>query len=984
MTETHACPDRGRLEQLMAGHLSAVDQEALSRHVESCPDCQRTLDELARSSWDDKARHMKAETPPGPALQHVMHQALRQETEAEVASGNAKPADDLAFLLPSSDPKHLGRLGHYEVLDVVGRGGMGIVLKAFDERLHRVVAIKALLPEFAASATARQRFVREARAVAAISHDHVVTIHAVEESHRPPYFVMQYVEGVSLEQKLEARGALGVKEILRIGMQAASGLAAAHKHGLIHRDVKPANILLENGVERVKLTDFGLARTVDDASITQSGVIAGTPMYMAPEQAAGEAVDHRADLFSLGSVLYAMCTGRPPFRATGSMAVLRRVIDDTPTPIRDVNPEIPDWLCRIIAKLHAKKPDERFQSAKDVAELLEQHLADLQQPGRISVPAPSLAAPGVPAPPTVPARASAKPRAAPRLTTGHYWILVPLILAALGSGVFLVLNLLPGERSNLNPGGDPSRNDNLTVIVDDLGLRVRIRPEAGGNLGVVNDSPAKGFQLPPGRYHVQVVTSNGDGLVHQEWVDLKANDKKTIRVESGWVQLFNGQDLEGWKTHPEQPGGWRVDTGLLIGSGQRAHLFSDRDNIGNVHFRVEAKISDGGNGGQCIRCPFILRPGSATPLGYEAEINSTDKGQIAKTGSLWADDVKPEVLVKDMLVPPDTWFVQEVIAQDNHIVVKVNGKVTADYVDRKHTYIRGHVALQNLLPASKISFRKVEIKEVPGILAEAKPRVLKAFTPQDKVTQSPFFPQKGKISMEEDGWKIVAYERGVAPLFAVAVKDVQKGTLTLRAKMKSANLPDNAYLRLDVFLGNEVVVCPVSRPLQGVTDWTALESSYAVDENHIPDSARVNVAFDSRGTAWIKDVEVVYVPPAGVVAADPKPAPQAVLDELRGLVSLKKEALRVVEVRFKEGMVNALEVCDAAIDWIEARIKLAAAERKSIVPPLEDLLREREKALSFTKEQFKAGAIPETAVLAARQRVAETRVRLQTARAEAP
>src|SRR5262245_34444641 len=364
MTETHACPDRGRLEQLMAGHLSAVDQEALSRHVESCPDCQRTLDELARSSWDDKARHMKSDTPPDPALQRVMQQALHPETEAEDAASadaasHAKSADDLSFLLPSGDAKHLGRVGHYEVLDVVGRGGMGIVLKAFDERLHRVVAIKAMLPEFAASATARQRFVREARAAAAISHDHVVTIHAVEESHRPPYFVMQYVEGVSLEQKLEARGALSVKEILRIGMQAASGLAAAHKHGLIHRDVKPANILLENGVERVKLTDFGLARKlVDDASITQSGVLAGTPTHMAPERAAGESVDHRADLFSLGSVLYAMCTGRPPFRATGSMAVLRRVIDDTPTPIREVNPEIPAWLCQIIAKLHAKNPEE--------------------------------------------------------------------------------------------------------------------------------------------------------------------------------------------------------------------------------------------------------------------------------------------------------------------------------------------------------------------------------------------------------------------------------------------------------------------------------------------------------------------------------------------------------------------------------------------------------------------------------------------------
>src|SRR5262249_6741284 len=153
----------------------------------------------------------------------------------------------------------------------------------------------------------------------------------------------------------------------------------AHAQGLIHRDVKPANILLENGVERVKLTDFGLARAVDDASLTQSGVLAGTPLYMAPEQASGEAVDHRADLFSLGSVLYAMCTGRPPFRAPGTLAVLKRVCEDTPRPIREINPEVPDWLAEIITRLHAKDPALRFPSAAAVGELLGKRLALLQQ-----------------------------------------------------------------------------------------------------------------------------------------------------------------------------------------------------------------------------------------------------------------------------------------------------------------------------------------------------------------------------------------------------------------------------------------------------------------------------------------------------------------------------------------------------------------------------------------------------------------------------
>jgi uncharacterized protein (TIGR03067 family) len=294
----------------------------------------------------------------------------------------------LTFLSPPRTPENLGRLGDYEIQSVIGQGGMGVVLKAVDERLNRVVAVKILAPQYAANAAARKRFIREARNIAAVVHDHVVAVHFVSGDNDPhPYLVMQLVQGVSLQERLDATGPLEPKEILRIGLQIAQGLSAAHKHGLVHRDIKPANILLENGVERVKITDFGLARAVDDASVTTSGVIAGTPMFMSPEQAEGKPVDARSDLFSLGSVLYALCTGRPPFRATGTMAVMKRVIEDSARPVREINPDVPDWLEAIIAKLHAKKPEERFQSAKEVAVLLEQHLAHLQQPSMVPMPA---------------------------------------------------------------------------------------------------------------------------------------------------------------------------------------------------------------------------------------------------------------------------------------------------------------------------------------------------------------------------------------------------------------------------------------------------------------------------------------------------------------------------------------------------------------------------------------------------------------------
>ena len=322
--------------------------------------------------------------------------AFAENPEGETRSFPASQERDesLSYLQPSEKPGSIGRLGHYEVQEVVGRGGMGVVLRAFDERLHRMVAIKVIAAQLATSVTARKRFIREARAAAAVTHDHIVTIHAVEEAAPLPYIVMQYVAGASLQDRLDRTGPLQLNEILRIGMQTASGLAAAHAQGLVHRDVKPANILLENGIERVKLTDFGLARAAEDASLTQSGTVAGTPSFMSPEQAEGRSVDHRSDLFSLGSVLYAISTGRPPFRAGTNMGVLKRVCEDTPTPLRDANPELPEWLAAAIEKLHAKDPAARFQSAAEVAELFGRQLAHVQHPSVVPMPAVSPASGG--------------------------------------------------------------------------------------------------------------------------------------------------------------------------------------------------------------------------------------------------------------------------------------------------------------------------------------------------------------------------------------------------------------------------------------------------------------------------------------------------------------------------------------------------------------------------------------------------------------
>ena len=311
-----------------------------------------------------------------------------EDADDEDIVENEAEAAVLKFLSPSTKPGSLGRLAHYEILEFLGRGAFGVVLKAFDEKLHRMVAVKMMNPSLAATSPPRKRFLREARSSAAVRHENIVAIYAVEEQ-PVPYLVMEYIPGQTLQGWLDKNGPLELKEILKFGQQIASGLAAAHAQTLIHRDIKPANILIDDAVDaRAKITDFGLARAVDDASMTQSGLIAGTPMYMAPEQARGQTLDHRADLFSLGTVLYTMASGRPPFRAANTVAVLRRVCDDTPRPISEVQPGSPPWLDTIVAKLLAKEPEDRYQTAKEVSELLARCQSELQLTGKVtSVPA---------------------------------------------------------------------------------------------------------------------------------------------------------------------------------------------------------------------------------------------------------------------------------------------------------------------------------------------------------------------------------------------------------------------------------------------------------------------------------------------------------------------------------------------------------------------------------------------------------------------
>jgi Leucine-rich repeat (LRR) protein/tRNA A-37 threonylcarbamoyl transferase component Bud32 len=334
---------------------------------ELCADCPDLLDELKRHIQALASMEHFLGPESGPGNPCAAPAAGLGETPPTRLEPDAPPAE---AVLAAPEPS---RLGDFRILRRLGAGGMGVVYLAEDTRLGRRVALKALRPELAAQEVYRRRFLREARAAAAVRSDHVVTVYHVGEDGGAPHLAMELLPGRSLDAWLRAGHRPGPAEVARIGRQAAEGLAAAHARGLVHRDVKPGNLWLEDvaGGWRVKVLDFGLARAAAEGPLTQASVVVGTPAYMAPEQAAGQAVDGRADLFSLGCVLYELCTGERPFAAADALAVLHRLATHTPAPLRQVNPAVPVALSDLVMQLLAKNPEDRPGSAQAVAEALQ-------------------------------------------------------------------------------------------------------------------------------------------------------------------------------------------------------------------------------------------------------------------------------------------------------------------------------------------------------------------------------------------------------------------------------------------------------------------------------------------------------------------------------------------------------------------------------------------------------------------------------------
>ncbi len=398
------CPGRDLLGSHLLGKVRGSKAESIDRHLAACESCLQAARQFKAD--DELTAAMRVERRPingspseiaavierGKRLRTVIETLPPAETVTlnkrgkkpvpthPIKSGlDTREHEPIDFLQPAEQPDEIGRLGDYRVLEVMGMGGMGVVFRAEDTRLERVVALKAMKPAMAATKSAKDRFLREAKATAALEHDNIVPIYQVGEDRNVPFIAMQLLRGESLQSRLLRENKLEQSEVVRIGREVATGLAAAHERDLIHRDIKPDNIWIEEGTGRAKILDFGLVLSVrDNVGLTRSGAVLGTPRYMAPEQAQGQRVDHCGDLFSLGSVMYHLVSGNPPFDGDSLISTLNAVVHEDPKPIEQICPNLNANLAKLIMQLLNKEVHRRPQSARDVAHSLAEIESELE------------------------------------------------------------------------------------------------------------------------------------------------------------------------------------------------------------------------------------------------------------------------------------------------------------------------------------------------------------------------------------------------------------------------------------------------------------------------------------------------------------------------------------------------------------------------------------------------------------------------------
>jgi len=648
MLPATACPSQESLNQFLLGLASESDSEQVALHLLECSHCAALANNLAPSDdvveilsrairiQEGLAPHVEAGREIAERFQATVSLSIDPTTAppetlavgSDVQAGVDNPAgsdglvtshesplappaatDDVDpelydFLSPPQAADELGRLGGYRVLRVLGAGGMGVVFEAEDLQLKRRVALKAMKPAIAASATARKRFLREAQTAASVEHDHIVTIHQVGDQRGVPFIAMPLLRGETLADRLNRE--LPCAELLRITREIASGLAAAHRAGLIHRDVKPANIWLEGDSGRVKILDFGLARaTSADQQLTQAGALMGTPSYMSPEQARGDSVDARADLFSLGCVAYHMATGRRPFEGRDTLNTLLALSSERPRAPREINAKLPKAIERLILRLLEKDPASRYQAAEEVIDRVREieqpsapttpsHEIMAGEPDRLSMPAARLAAGD--------AHATKPPRSRVLLAFAAAAAAVALL-----AGVVIIIKNRQGkvvakietkDKATVTPG-EALADEGLTVEVVPSNEPSDAAPEVDSAAGRADDAGVEGPPTSADRQRPDPTAPRSEKIEKSE---SKIEKQVTLPPLSPMALVTEPAGIEGVKS-------WTVETIHHRGPIYQATFSPDGKLLATLGADATVRIWDP-TSGKLLRAVAVVGPTS--------------------------------------------------------------------------------------------------------------------------------------------------------------------------------------------------------------------------------------------------------------------------------------------------------------------------------------------------------------------------------------
>jgi serine/threonine protein kinase len=733
-------PSDSTLRSYSVGALDDRSAKQVDRHLDACAACRQRVPELSDDSFLSRVYQ---------AGQAAARLAATEPWLGNVPGTDSTVPDGSAATLPPGLADH----PDYQILRELGRGGMGVVYLAHNRLMGRDEVLKIISQDLLGRPGVLDRFLREIRAAAQLHHPNIVTAYTAFRCGEVIAFCMEFVEGLDLAKLVKTKGPLPVANACSYAHQAALGLQHAHELGMVHRDIKPGNLMLTRWGHRatIKILDFGLAKASReksiDGSLTHEGQILGSPDFIAPEQIRdAQAADCRADIYSLGCTLYYLLTGKPPFPSANLYDVLQAHHSADAKPLNLVRADVPVELAALVAKMMAKEPERRFQTPSEAARALMLFF----KMGRADTPSPDAERPDVrataaalqptvadpaPIPPAPPTRAPRQ--AAPTDTQEVVWERLvalepqepltssslfmaqtswrqsswrrPAIVAAsvLGLAAITVLGYLAADRGRSKT---VAQAPNATAPNKVAAARIST-PESPP------PSPAK---PTPGNTALtrKPVETLIDSLAKVGKVVKSAllapgplsAKPSTSAPPVGLQSLFNGKDLTGWKTHPSQPGNWRVDNGILAGSGQPGDLYSERGDFQDFRLRVEARVNEGGNSGIHFRVPY----GGSWNEDFHVELGGPATGVFYVRGR---GDGIPQLAKTP--AQSGGWFVLEVTAKKNYVMTKVNGTILAEGIDPHPQFARGHIAFELPNEQTVVEFRRIEIEEFPSATAVA-------------------------------------------------------------------------------------------------------------------------------------------------------------------------------------------------------------------------------------------------------------------------